>query len=60
VTLVVTTTRLRKKGSPTKRDVYVPTDAVAYNPDTDAYENAMNLLREAKENAALYDWGISK
>ena len=60
VTLVVTTTRLRKKGSPTKRDVYVPTDAVAYNPDTDAYENAMNLLREAKENGALYDWGISK
>ena len=60
VTLIVTTTRFHEKGSPTERDVHVPTDAVAYNPDTDAYENAMNLLREAKENGALYDWGISK
>ena len=58
VTLIVTTTRVRKKGSPTKRDVYVPTDAVAYNPDTDRYEDAMNLLRQAKENFALYDWGL--
>ena len=58
VTLVVTTTRLRKKASPTKRDVYVPTEAIAYNPDTDAFENAMNVFRDAREQNSSYPWGI--
>lgn len=57
VTLYVTTTRLRKKASPTKRDVYVPTDAIAYNLETDAYENAMSVFRDARKDSA-YLWGV--